>query len=64
MIEGKVLPWVIDSNSDNVWENWNIINRDLIFLDKSGNFVLRISLTESYNKDYIVDIISCLLNSD
>ena len=64
MIEGQVLPWVIDNNTYNLWENWDITNRDLVFLNKNGDFILKINLSLDYNQDDIISIISCLLNND
>ena len=64
MIEGQALPWVIDNNTYNLWENWDITNRDLVFLNKNGDFILKINLSLDYNQDDIISIISCLLNND
>ena len=64
MVEGRILPWVIDSNTYNIWDNWNIENRDLIFLDLDGNLVERINLTEEFNEDFIINIINGLLNNN
>ena len=64
MIENKTLPWVIDNSTYNIWENWDINNRDLIFLDKDGNFVLKMNLTHSYNGNDIINVINCLLNNN
>ena len=64
MIENKTLPWVIDNDVYNIWENWDISNRDLIFLDKNGNFVLKINLTNSYNGNYIINVVDCLLEGN
>ena len=68
MIENKTLPWVIDNDVYNIWENWDISNRDLIFLDKNGNFVLKMNLTSDYEFDYysddIINLINCLLDGN
>ena len=64
MVEGRILPWIIDSNTYNIWDNWNIENRDLIFLDLDGNLVERINLTEEFNEDFIINIINGLLNNN
>ena len=64
MVEGRILPWVIDSNTYNIWDNWNIENRDLIFLDLDGNLVERINLTDEFNEDFIINIINGLLNNN
>ena len=64
MIEGRILPWVIDNNTYNIWNNWCIENRDLIFLNKDGEFSQKINLTDLYNENDIISIISELLNDD
>ena len=64
MVEGRILPWIIDSNTYNIWDNWNIENRDLIFLDLDGNLVEKINLTDEFNEDFIINIINGLLNNN
>jgi len=64
MIEDQILPWVIDNSSDNIWNNWDITNRDLVFLDKNGDYVLKINLSSSDEQDKIINVINCLLNND
>ena len=39
-----------DETYGDVWESWDINLRDLVFLDRSGNYVTRINLT-SFNPD-------------
>jgi len=51
----RILPWTQDLDFDNnnvgdVWEEWDITLRDLIFLDRDGVYVTRVNLT-SYNPD-------------
>ena len=51
----RTLPWVQDLDFDHndigdVWEEWDITLRDLIFLDRNGIYVTRVNLT-SYNPD-------------
>ena len=57
----RVLPWVQDIDDDDgdgepdvtygdVWEDWEITLRDLIFLDREGNYITRLNLT-SFNPD-------------
>ena len=53
----RTLPWTQDIDVDengtgDVWESWDITLRDLVFLDRQGNYVTRINLT-SYNPDPI-----------
>ena len=67
MVEGRILPWVIDNNTYNVWNHWEIENRDLIFLDKDGNFSQKINLTDNLYDQLLNDITSIineLLNDD
>ena len=58
MIEEKILPWVIDNTNYNIWEQFGIENRDLIFLDKDGNLNERINLTDSFDQEIIIDLIN------
>ncbi len=51
----RILPWVqdLDFNDDeigDVWQEWDVTLRDLVFLDRNGTYVTRINLT-SYNPD-------------
>ena len=45
--EGDGLP---DENYGDVWESWDISLRDLVFIDRDGNYISRINLT-SFNPD-------------
>ena len=45
--EGDGLP---DETYGDVWESWDINLRDLVILDRSGNYITRINLT-SFNPD-------------
>ncbi|MBI45332.1 MAG: hypothetical protein CMG66_04110 [Candidatus Marinimicrobia bacterium] len=58
MVDQKILPWVIDNTYYNIWEQFGIQNRDLIFLDKNGNLHERINLTDSFNQEIIIDLIN------
>ena len=58
MVEEKILPWVIDNTNYNIWEQFGIENRDLIFLDKDGNLYERINLTDSFDQEIIIDLIN------
>ena len=60
IVSGKVLPWVKENDQYNVWDNWNVNNRDLVFLDKQGNYVSKMNLTSGFDEDYIRNIIECL----
>ena len=53
----RTLPWTQDLDADenetgDIWESWDVTLRDLVFLDRQGNYVTRINLT-SYNPDPI-----------
>ncbi|SVD73929.1 uncharacterized protein METZ01_LOCUS426783, partial [marine metagenome] len=39
-----------DETYGDVWESWDISLRDLVFLDRDGNYITRINLT-SFNPD-------------
>ena len=61
MILGVNLPWLKDNSSNDIWNNWDINNRDLIILSKEGEYVLKINLSLSFNENYIRNAIDCLL---
>ena len=51
----RILPWVqdLDFNDDSigdVWNEWDVTLRDLVFLDRDGKYVTRVNLT-SYNPE-------------
>ncbi len=50
MINGRILPWVQDTEESNIWYDWDVTLRDLYILDRNGNFVTKINLT-TYNPD-------------
>ena len=54
---GTNLPLVVDSST---WINWNAHQRDLILLDKNGNFFCNINLTSGLNEQDILDKINHL----
>ena len=64
MIVNNTLPWTKDDNLNNVWENWEIENRDLIFMNNKSQFVYRINLTDSFDKTLIKEIISEINDCD
>jgi len=45
--EGDGLP---DESYGDVWESWEISLRDLVFLDREGNYITRLNLT-AFNPD-------------
>ena len=69
MIEGRVLPWIIDNSIYEIWDNLDIVNRDLIFLDIDGNFYRKMNLTDSdlteaSNEIDVINTIIELLNNN
>ena len=57
MINGRVLPWVEDTQDDSypVWEDYNAVQRSTYFLDREGELIYQTNITsldpESY-EDY------------
>ena len=50
------LPLVVDSYPDYpTWSDWDVNQRDLIFLDKNGNYFCKINLTAGFNEQEILD---------
>jgi len=45
--EGDGLP---DESYGDVWESWDVSLRDLVFVDRDGNYITRLNLT-SFNPD-------------
>ena len=62
MVQGRILPYVKDNDTQNVWEEWEVQDRDLIFLDKEGNFHSKVDLNSGFPEDEIIDIINQLLD--
>ncbi len=56
------LPWLKDNNSEfgQVWDNWGIENRDLIFLNKQGDYKYKLNLTSQFSSTKINSVIDCL----
>jgi len=61
MIENRILPYVKDNSSQNVWESWNPNDRDLFFLDKDGYYHNKINLNLEFPGNDIRQIIDQLL---
>ena len=59
---GNDLPWLKDNNSEfnQVWDNWGVVNRDLIFLNKQGEYKYKLNLTSQFSSTEINSIIDCL----
>lgn len=62
IINGKRSPWVKDESDNNVWNSWNVENRDLYFLDKESRYRYKINLTSEVDNDVITEKIDLLLN--
>ena len=66
MINGRVLPWVEDTQDDSypVWEDYNAVQRSTYFLDREGELIYQTNITsidpESY-EDY-ESFINLILN--
>ena len=58
MVKNNSLPWIKDNVQNNIWENWEIKNRDLIFINDKNHYTYRINLTNSFDKTLIKEIIS------
>ena len=54
------LPWLKDN--DNLWEEWDVSNRDLFFINKEGKFSYKINLSNSYPENEIKNIIENISN--
>ena len=61
IIQNRVLPYVKDNSSQNVWESWSPNDRDLFFLDKDGYFHTKINLDSGFPENDIRQIIDQLL---
>ena len=59
---GNNLPWLKDNNSEfnQVWDYWGVANRDLIFLNKLGEYKYKLNLTSQFSSTEINSIIDCL----
>ena len=66
MVEGVILPWITDTDIYNIWDNWCIENRDIIFLNKKGDYISKINIDNGYdeNEGDIINLINELLNDD
>ena len=64
MVKNNSLPWIKDNVQNNIWENWGIKNRDLIFINDKNNYTYRINLTNSFDKTLIKETISEINDCD
>jgi len=46
MTSGRVLPWLQDTPSEDVWAKWHVTYRDVVLLDADGYRVGVYNLTE------------------
>ncbi|MBH50325.1 MAG: hypothetical protein CMG69_06225 [Candidatus Marinimicrobia bacterium] len=63
IIENRILPYVKDDKTQNVWNSWCPDDRDLIFLDRDGSYFTKINLNTEFPEVNIRDIIDSLLDS-
>ena len=61
IIQNRVLPYVKDNSSQNVWESRKPNDRDLFFLDKDGYYHTKINLNLEFPENDIRQIIDQLL---
>ena len=54
------LPWVKENTNCNVWSEWEASNRDLYIMDKNGEIVAQINLTNNFDETQIKYIINGL----
>ena len=62
MVQDRVLPYVKDNETENVWGLWSPQYRDLFFLDRQGNFQSTINLSSSYPVDQILALVDSLMS--
>ena len=46
MCAGRVLPWLQDTPSANVWATWHVTFRDVVILDQENRVIQVYNLTE------------------
>jgi hypothetical protein len=51
MCEGRDIPWLQDTEEANWWGSWGIIWRDVVILDRDGNKVDVVNLTDHNLED-------------
>ena len=62
IVQDRVLPYVKDNETENVWGLWAPQNRDLFFLDRQGNFQSTINLSSSYPENDILALVDSLIS--
>ena len=62
IVQDRVLPYEKDNNTENVWGLWAPQDRDLLFLDRQGNFQSTINLSSSYPADDILALVDSLIS--
>ena len=62
IVQDRVLPYVKDNETENVWGLWAPQDRDLFFLDRQGNFQSTINLSSSYPENDILALVETLMN--
>ena len=51
MCEGRDIPWLQDTEEANWWGSWGITWRDVVVLDRDGNEVDVVNLTDHNLED-------------
>ncbi len=60
--DGRDLPWLQDTDQDDVWGAWKVSYRDVIILDSTGEFAATYNLSnndlgEEANYDALTDLL-------
>ena len=61
MIDGRVLPYVKDNSTQNVWEQWSPLNRDLYVFNRDGYLHQIINLDSEFPENEIIETIDQLI---
>ena len=62
IVQDRVLSYVKDNDTENVWGLWAPQDRDLFFLDRQGNLQSTINLSSSYPADDILALVDSLMS--
>mgnify|MGYP001273329047 CR=1 FL=1 len=61
-INDRILPFVEDLSPEHItWAEWDVNQRDLIFLDKNGDYFCKTNLTSSFEEEDILEKIQHLI---
>ena len=63
-IEGRTLPWLLDTKTERVWETWRAEYRDLIILDEENYpiAIYNLSETDLNNSDSFNEVYESFLS--